>query len=211
MVKVLDFDKIDCRFLEFSEPYNGKFGGQSLHIKYSGDKIIIQTPKCGLPYAINTFDTGNSIKYSADLLLNSQNKEMNEFLQFLKTFDEAIATKARNSSMSWFGRELEPDVIESIHKKSLRKNGTVMRTKIVTDAKSNPLCTIFDDKKNIMSIKNIVKSECQCVLELTGIYFIAKEFGCTWKVLQMMNYPVKTISGYAFVDSDDEIEDAEPV
>ena len=62
-----------------------------------------------------------------------------------------------------------------------------------------------------MNISNIVKSDCQCVLELTGIYFIAKEFGCTWKVMQMMVFPVKTLSGYAFVDSDDEQEDAEPV
>ena len=211
MVRVLNFSEIDCRFLEFSEPYNGRYGGQSLTIKYMGEKIAIQTPKCGLPYGINSFDTGTSTKYSADLVLDKDTDKIKDFLRFLKEFDEAIKSKAHEMSVKWFGRELETEVIDSIHKNSLRKNGTVMRTKIVTDTKSNPLCTIFDEKKNIMSISNIVKSDCQCVLELTGIYFIAKEFGCTWKVMQMMVFPIKTLSGYAFIDSDDEDEDAEPV
>ena len=211
MVKVLNFNEIDCRFLEFSEPYNGRYGGQTLSIKYMGEKISITTPKCGLPYGINSFDTGNSTKYSADLVLNSNEPKNEEFLKFLNNFDEAIRTKAKESSLKWFGRELESEVIQGIHKSSLRKNGTVMRCKIITDTKSNPLCTIFDEKKNIMNISNITKSDCQCILELTGIYFIAKEFGCTWKVLQMMNYPVKTIKEYAFIDSDEETEDAEPI
>lgn len=211
MVRVLNFKDIDVRFLEFSEPYNGKYGGQSLSIKYMGDKLCIQTPKCGLPYGINTFDTGNAIKYSTDLVLNENDEKQKDFLNFLNKFDEAIRSKAKEMSMKWFSRELEAEVIDNIHKSSLRKNGTVMRTKIITDTKSNPLCTIFDDKKNIMNLKNITKGDCQCVIELTGIYFIAKEFGCTWKVLQLMHFPVKTLTGYAFIDSDDEEEDAEPV
>jgi len=211
MVRILNFNEIDCRFLEFSEPYNGRYGGQSLSIKYMGEKISIQTPKCGLPYGINSFDAGNSTKYSADLVLDKDSEKIRDFLKFLKEFDKAIKSKAQEMSIKWFGRELDPEVIGSIHKNSLRKNGSVMRCKIVTDTKSNPLCTIFDEKKNIMNISNIVKSDCQCVLELTGIYFIAKEFGCTWKVMQMMVFPTKTLNGYAFIDSDEEEEEAEPV
>ena len=63
----------------------------------------------------------------------------------------------------------------------------LFKIKIPCDSKNNPCCTIFDIHKNILEFNSIDKHlDVSAVIELTGVYFIAKEFGVSWKLLQLM-------------------------
>lgn len=212
MVKVLNIKEIDHEKLEYHDPVNGKFGGKSLRVTYNGDKIILEISKCDLPFGVNEYESQYGKKYSLDLSLNNCNSD---FASFLRKFDDMNMKKGFEKSFNWFSKDLDKDIIDQLYKKQLRENANyppLIRAKIINNA-IGPLCTVFDSNKNIIDLKSVQKrSEVSAVIELTGIYFVAKEFGVTWKLLQLMVHPKVDMTSYAFVDDDDDdIEDAEPV
>lgn len=212
MVKVINIKDIDLSKLEYHDPVNGKFGGKSMRVTHRGDKIILEVSRCDLPFGVNEYESQYGTKYSVDLSLNEGNKDFESFLQ---KFDDLNVEKGIEKSSEWFSKDLDRDIVDQLYKRQLRKsNGynPLMRAKIINNA-IGPLCTVFDNNKNIIDLKSVKKhSEVSAVIELTGIYFVAKEFGVTWKLLQLMVHPKLDMSSYAFVDdSDDDTEDAEPI
>lgn len=212
MVKIINIKDIDLQKLEYHEPVNGKFGGKSLRVTHRGDKIILEVSRCDLPFGINEYETQYGKKYSVDLSLNEGNKDFESFLQ---QFDNLNIEKGYEKSKEWFSKDLDKNIIDQLYKKQLRRSpnyNPLMRAKIINNA-IGPLCTVFDNNKNVISLDSVKKqSEVSAVIELTGIYFIAKEYGVTWKLLQLMVHPKLDMTSYAFVDdSDDDMEDAEPV
>lgn len=212
MVKVLNVKDIDVEKLEYHDPVNGKFGGKSLRVSYRGDKIILEVSKCDLPFGVNEYESPYGKKYSLDFSLTESNQD---FISFVQKFDDMNVKKGYENSVEWFSKDLDEDIVDQLYKKQLRQTSNyppLMRAKIINNA-VGPLCTVFDKNKNVIDLHSVRKqSEVSAVIELTGIYFVAKEFGVTWKLLQLMVYPKLDMTSYAFVDdSDEDIEDAEPV
>ena len=50
----------------------------------------------------------------------------------------------------------------------------------------------------------------EAIVELTGVYFVAKEFGLSWKIIQLKVFPNNKLQGYSFVSDSDDDSDAEP-
>lgn len=212
MVKIINIKDIDLSKLEYHDPVNGKFGGKSLRVTYGGEKVCLEVSRCDLPFGVNEYESQYGKKYSVDLSLNEGNRDFETFLQ---KFDDLNVEKGLERSREWFSKDLDRDIVEQLYKKQLRRSenyNPLMRAKIINNA-IGPLCTVFDNNRNVIDLHSVQKrSEVSAVIELTGIYFVAKEFGVTWKLVQLMVHPKLDMSGYAFVDdSDDEIEDAEPV
>lgn len=207
MVNLTEVSAIDVSNLEYHEPMNGKMGGQYVKITYNGSKVIFQTPKCYLPFGINKYEGAYGNTYSIDLSLSSKTQNMEIFEKFIEELDEQNIKSACKNSNSWLSKPLDIDDIKQIYKKQLRKSDqypSLMRVKIPTNS-VGPLVTVFDIDKNIIPLENIQKqSDVTCVLELTGLYFRAKEFGVSWKVIQIMSFPRLNLNEYAFVDDDSE-------
>lgn len=205
MVNLCDINNIDVSQLEYHDPMNGKMGGQYVKITYNGQKIIFQTPKCYLPFGINKYEGAYGNTYSIDLSLSSKTQNMETFENFIEKLDDQNIKTACKNSNRWLSKPLDIDDINQIYKKQLKKSDTypsLLRVKIPTNS-VGPLVTVFDIDKNIIPLESIQKqSDITCVLELTGLYFRAKEFGVSWKVIQIMPFPRLNLNEYAFVDDD---------
>jgi len=76
----------------------------------------------------------------------------------------------------------------------------------------------FDHLAHEMVVRNVViivdgNRGFEAIVELVGLYFVAKEFGMSWKVVQLKVFPSERLKGYSFLcDSDEESDqsDAEP-
>ena len=57
-MKIFNIADLDVSKFTYSEPKVNAMGGQSVYITANsdGDKIIVQTPKCGIPFGLNAFD-----------------------------------------------------------------------------------------------------------------------------------------------------------
>lgn len=87
------------------------------------------------------------------------------------------------------------------------------RAKFPTNDLGQFVGEIYDQNKYLTTQDAITRGcEVEAIVQLTGIYFVAKEFGVSWKVIQVKVYPnVPKIIEYAFMeDSDDDKSDAEP-
>ena len=181
-MKVLNFNDLDVKNFIYSEPKNNAMGGQSVYIKANDDdKIIIQTPKCAIPFGLKTFETANGEKkYSLELSLKGKHALMDSFKKFVQDFDDQTTNVACTRSNVWFKKMLDQTVIDELLKSTLKSNGDyppLMKVKLPT--KNDVfLGDIFDQNKKKVNM-SVIEPDCtvQAILECVGIYFIAKEFG----------------------------------
>lgn len=219
-MKVYNIEDVKLSELVYSQPRQNVMGGQTVSVTMptvdpKAQSIVIQTPKCGLPFGLNVFKTPQGDRYSIDLSLSGDTVAMSRFRDFARSFDSANVNRAALENQNWFGKRVSRDVVSEIYKPQLRKNGDyppMFRAKLPTGKNGEFLGDIFDQDKNPIRLESISKGcTVQAILQCVGMYFVAKEFGMTWKVVQLKVFPPVKLDGYSFIDDDDEEDEAEPV
>ena len=201
MVNVEKFELLDLNDLVFGQPRVNTMGGQSVPVTMNGEKLRIQLPKCDLPFGLNNWNE----RYSADLSLKNES-----ITNFMTSFDSHMVNVATDNCKQWFNKTLSNETVSELYKPCVKKSdkyAPIMRYKFIPQE-----CSVFDNNRNAVSHKCIVKGcSVVAIAELIGLYFVAKEFGATWKVIQLKVWqpPVSSLKEYAFIDEDD--EDIEPV
>ena len=210
-MKVLKFDEISIEDIVYHPPKSNAMGGQSVSLSYNDEKLIFQIPKCKLPFGLGEYvPPGGQVKHSLDLALSGKSEQFATFLQKLDAHHKTMAVK---HSPNWFKKRLTEDIVSELYRPQLRKNGDyVPNFKVKFPTKDGvPLCDVFDKSREEANLDIITKGcEVQTIVECVGIYFVAREFGVTWKVLQLRVFPTEKLPSYAFIESEDD-EDAEPV
>lgn len=216
IMKIFNVNDLDVTQFKYSEPKMNAMGGQSIHIAANDEKekIIIQTPKCNVSKGLNVFTTNqNDKRYSIDLMLHSDTPAMQTFKQFLQKFDDRNCDLAVENSNTWFKKYLDQSVVDEIYRSTMKthEDGQTMKVKLPV-RNDKFIGDIFDQNKQPVSSLSIIQENCtvQAIIECTGMYFIPKEFGITWKVLQLKVTPPSQLERYAFVDENSD-EDVEPV
>ena len=199
-MKVYTIDEISPDELEFSKPKQNSMGGQHIFMNManclqSDSKVCFQTPKCKCPFGLNEYNN----RYTLDLQVQN-NSEMKTFLESL---DSKLVEEASKNSFTWFKKSMHESVVKELYKPQLKTNGKflpLMRVKLpVKNGEFDG--QIYDENNQIMSMNEMSKGcEVQAIIESTGVYFVAKEFGISWKVLQLKVFPSQKLTGYAFVD-----------
>ena len=213
-MKIFNIDDLDCTKFNYSEPKINAMGGQSVYITTgTNEKIIVQTPRCALPFGLNVFESNQGKKYSLDLSLRGTSVPMAKFTKFIQCFDDNNVQQALNNSEVWFKKHLDESVIDELYRSTLKtqkNHAPIMKAKLPT-RNDIFLGDIFDQNKNKVDM-NCIQKGCsvQAIIECVGMYFVAREFGITWKVIQLKVYPPNRLTGYSFVDEDSD-EDVEPV
>ena len=197
----------------FSQPRQNSSGGQTIFINSPDRKpILVRVPKCKIPFGISKYNDRCSIQFSL-----GDNDEQMCFKKFLNDLDLRNVQEAVNSSTKWFqGKSLKADVVQNLYNPSMKHNNEkyppMFRARFPTNERGNFIGTIYDSQNNVVS-QDIIQSGCEAsaIVQLTGIYFVAKEFGVSWKVVQLKVAPKTQLCGYSFLEeSDDEKSDAEP-
>lgn len=119
--------------------------------------------------------------------------------------DDEIMNQAEQSSEEWFNKKLDKDAIKTAFDASVtagileapfaKRNGV-----IVTKA--------FDKDKNEISADVLTPgTQCDIIVELTGLWFVKKSFGPVWRVVQVrMKRESSFPKNYLFSDEESEDE-----
>ena len=198
-MKVYNTNEIITDELDFSKPKQNSMGGQHIFVNIPNtiqeeSKICLQTPLCNLPFGMNEYNG----RYNLDLQLNDNNMK-----EFLASFDKKIIETASINSFSWFKKSMHESVIKELFKPQMKQNGKyppLFRVKV--PMKNNEFDgKVYNKNQEEISIHKIEKGcKIQAIIENTGIYFVAKDFGVTWKVIQLKVYPSEKLTGYAFIE-----------
>ena len=222
MSALIDFNTINMSDIQFSEPKTNSLGGQSVYVSYNGNKIITQIPKTKCPFGLNSQSFDNSpVKYTLDVSLGKGEGKIAGWRQFVYDLDKHIIDTAVEKSETWFKKKKSAGVIEELYKpivvESKKDYPATMKLKL--PFYNNEFQTIvFDSKRNKVE-PSLIEKGCEVTLiaELAGMWFVGKQFGVSWKIIQAKVYPLMKMDQYAFVDEEDgeeeevEIEEEEEV
>jgi len=104
-------------------------------------------------------------------------------LEIFKTIDEQIVSKAKESKVEWFGKELSDETILNAYQESVT-DGTLSAS--LAAVRGQVTTTVFDTQKNPVPIQDVkAETTCDVVFELAGLWFLKKSFGPVWRVLQV--------------------------
>lgn len=212
MSTMINYENFDFSTLNYSDPKQNNIGNQTVFINdLERNKIRLCTPKCYLPFGLSNFNDRYSIQFS---LNKDVNRNISLFIAFLEKFDQQNIDKAVSNSKSWFKKSLNKETINELYTKTLKQSNKkyppLFSARVpFKDGKCD--IEIYDTNKNLISIDEI-KPGChvEAIVELTGVYFVSKGFGLSWKIVQLKVHPSNRISGYSFEDDSDDDSDAEP-
>ena len=123
--------------------------------------------------------------------------------------DEEILSQAKTSKVEWFGKELSDETITNAYQESVTDG--VIGASLAT-VKGEVVTMVFDRQKNPVELQEVKKdTQCDFVLELSGLWFLKKSFGPIWRVIQVRvrgapaapEFP----KDYLFTDDPAEVED----
>ena len=188
--------------LIFGSPRVNRTGARSVSLKKHNHKLRCHTPRSNIPFGISEYQSTKNYSITQNLDSNSVS-----FVNYLNNLDSIIIEKAHISSKEWFGKELSIEKIKEIYNPSVKGVGyQSFRARLQIDD-----VTVWDPcNKQIPLACVMAGCDVKLSVECSGIYFIANEFGLSWKILQIKLYPDDTIKGYAFLSDSSDDSEAEP-
>ena len=152
------------------------------------DAVLLNTP----------FDDSQTVT----LQLNSSN------MSKLNSVQDKVKTYATENSEKWFGKNLQATTIAA----AFSGDTELMNVFKATENKK-VVTRVYDAEKNLIEPGDVeVNSVCDVVLEMTGVWFLKKSFGISWKILQVRKRPApkpKYYEEYLFSDDVEEIPEEE--
>lgn len=204
MPSIMKPNQVDIDSLVYSDPKINSLGGQIVFINTPDrNKLRINTPKCKLPFGVSEYNS----KYSLQLSLQGMSDQMEHFKKFLNNLDDKNIEMGSKFSSKWFKKNLTKDTVTELYNPILKQNNPKYppNIKVKLPFRDDTFQgEVFDSNRNVISLNDITKGcHVEAIIELSGIYFVAKEFGISWKVIQLKVYPSEVIKGYAFIEDDE--------
>tara|TARA_B100000427_G_C15515320_1_gene597972 strand:- start:2980 stop:3681 length:702 start_codon:yes stop_codon:yes gene_type:complete len=203
----------------------GTTGAKQCYVNYEGknEAIMLHTPKMRLPYGIGKYvEEGKPTKYSLDMSFGGMDDDpkIKEFYEALNSLDEKIIADTKKNSLQWLRKKsVSEDVARTLYTPSI-KVAKDKETGEVTDkypptfkAKipcwdDNFTCTVWDHERNKIEgdfTEQVTKGQSVvAIVKCARVWFASGKYGVTWQVDQLKLDKPKAITGYAFVESDDE-------
>ena len=125
------------------------------------------------------------------------------------TIDAELLTKAKESKVEWFGKELSDETIVNAFQESVTDG--VLGASLVS-VKGQVATLAFDRQKNPLALEDVAAgSQCDALFELAGLWFLKKSFGPIWRVVQVRvrtgaqapNFPKECLFTDEVEDEDD--------
>ena len=125
------------------------------------------------------------------------------------TIDAELLTKAKESKVEWFGKELSDETIVNAFQESVTDG---VRGASLVSVKGQVATLAFDRQKNPLALEDVAAgSQCDALFELAGLWFLKKSFGPIWRVVQVRvrtgaqapNFPKECLFTDEVEDEDD--------
>ena len=218
-MSVMNFNEINVNDLTFSEPKVNSMGGLSVYVSYGGDKVTVQVPKHKCPFGLSSqaYD-GAPEKYEVSISLNGGSEKAEQWKQWVSDLDKKVMSEAAKNSKAWFKstKEKSASVIEELYRPIVIESKSTKQEYPPTQKFKIPFkdgkcyASFFNDKRETVEM-DLMEKGCSVALiaEMQGLWFVGKQFGVTWRVVQAKIYPVVSLQAYAFKDEDDEVEEVD--
>jgi hypothetical protein len=224
--------------LKYSELRVMKSGAKSVYINYGGNKVNLQTPILNIPYGVNDNTQfikkdenrkDEERKYDVTVSFKGmeENPKIQQFHDKMKELEQKIIDDAFANRLAWFknnyggSKEFVSAMFTPIvkHDKDkvtgeiANKYPPTFKAKIPYNSSENKFeFDCYDMDNNEINFNDIVGNlkggKAQFIIQLSGIWFSAGIFGCSWKIVSAKFQQIN-MSKITFVaDSDDELNTA---
>jgi hypothetical protein len=211
MYKNFDASALSCGFVS-----KNRAGGNQVPLLYDGKMggILLQTPVVAAPFGLSEYvpDNGSEPKYSIDVSFKGHddgNSKINAFLNTIQNIDNHMISMGVANSQEWFGKTMSRAVVEELYRPLVKaskqpdKYAPTLKCKI----RSIDKISSFTKNREVFHITDLQPgSTVKMILEFAPIWFVNKQFGVTLSILQLeMNTPpVGKLTGFSFVDDEEE-------
>ena len=224
--------------LKYSELKVMKSGAKSVYINYGGNKVNLQTPILNIPYGVNDNTQfikkdenrkDEERKYDVTVSFKGmeENPKLQQFHDKMKELEQKIIDDAFANRLAWFKNNYNgsKDFVSAMftpivkHDKDkvtgeiANKYPPTFKAKIPYNSSENKFeFDCYDMDNNEINFNDIVANlkggKAQFIIQLSGIWFSAGIFGCSWKIVSAKFQQIN-MSKITFVaDSDDEMNTA---
>lgn len=223
----IDFDKITFSAAKIQEN-----GGRTIYINHGGEKLFVQLPAMTCPYGISvwkadkTAPSNASDKVQLDLSLKGYDADsgsMKDFYDILVKFDEMIIEAGLANSMAWLKKKLSSkEVIKAIYTQVLKfskdKDTGELTTKYPPVIRLNlpkkdgkVSCEIYDQNRNKLDFETMdfKGATVTAIVQIASVWVAGGKFGVTIKLQQMKVIQKQKLNGYAFIEDNAEVNDAD--
>jgi hypothetical protein len=220
--------------LKYSELKIMKSGAKSVYINYNGNKVNLQTPVLNIPYGVNDNmqfikkdenrkDEERKYDVTVSFKGMDENPKIKQFHDKMKELENKIIDDAFTNRLVWFKNNYSgnKDVVSNMftpivkHDKDkltgeyANKYPPTFKAKIPYNSFENKFeFDCYDMENNETNFNDILLNlkggKAQFIIQLSGIWFSAGMFGCSWKIVSAKFQQINT-SKLTFVqDSDDD-------
>ena len=157
----------------------------------SGGRVMVQLNKVKL---LTTFTESDDVT----LQLNTQ------ALEKISSIDEQNIVAAKANSQEWFGKALADQTLEAAYVKSTQD--LTMNTSKAKVGSQVVTKTFSHDRTVVDTEQLVIGTDCDVILEFSGIWFMKKTYGPIWRVAQVrLLAPPKKMypDEYLFQDADE--------
>jgi hypothetical protein len=230
LAKNFDVDK-----LKYSELKIMKSGAKSVYINYNGNKVNLQTPILNIPYGVNDNmqfikkdDTRKDEERKYDITVSfkgmDENPKIKQFHDKMVELEQKIIDDAFTNRLAWFKNNCSgnKDFVSAMftpivkHDKDkvtgevANKYPPTFKAKIPYNSSENKFeFDCYDMDNNEINFNDILSNlkggKAQFIIQLSGIWFSAGIFGCSWKIVSSKFQQINMSKPTFVPDSDDEL------
>jgi hypothetical protein len=204
-------------------PKTNALGGKVVYIKYNDQKrLTMQTPLVSAPFGLSTYTDEKTgvTKYSIDMSFKGMDADskINTFHDKMQDLDDHILSLAEKNSKEWFGKKMSKEVVEALYRpiikqsKDPEKYAPTMKMKITNSSSGDMNVEAYNTKREKIDLKQELTqgARIRCLIECSSIWFVSKQFGVSWRLVQVEVHKPDKISGFSFMeDSEDDENDEE--
>jgi hypothetical protein len=233
-MNVLLAKNFDVENLKYSELKVMKSGAKSVYINYKGNKVNLQTPILNIPYGVNDNmqfikkdenrkDEERKYDVTVSFKGMDENPKIKQFHDKMKELENKIIDDAFANRLVWFknnysgNKEVVSNMFTPIvkHDKDkltgeyANKYPPTFKAKIPYNSLENKFefdCYDMDNNETNFNdiLANLKGGRAQFIIQLSGIWFSAGMFGCSWKIVSAKFQQINTSKITFVADSDDD-------
>jgi hypothetical protein len=234
-MNVLLAKNFDVDNLKYSELKVMKSGAKSIYLNYKGAKVNLQTPILNIPYGVNDNmqfikkdearkDEERKYDITVSFKGMDENPKIKQFHDKMKELEQKIIDDAFTNRLVWFKNNYggNKDVVSNMftpivkHDKDkttgeyANKYPPTFKAKIPYNSLENKFdfdCYDMENNETVFHdiLGNLKGGKAQFIIQLSGIWFSAGMFGCSWKIVSAKFQQINTSKITFVADSDDEL------
>lgn len=223
MPEYLDYTK-PLPEMVFRPPKKNAQGGFSVFVQFKSpttgtfENGYIQTPRMALPFGVSVLDVNDGgqmrKKYSLDASFRGKesNPQLQQFWDFVKAFDDRVIEEAVKNSEAWFGKKMSEEVIREFYR-GWRKEAKdpkwadTIKSKMQMRYDKLDVELFNETREHIQPDDITTGSDTVQLVMCSSLWFVNKNFGPTFNLVQAKIYAPAQLKGYALRDLPEDIDE----